>query len=120
MNRFRKRKRLTGFSDWLLDGASSSQNAESSRINALFGIAVALTWPTVFNVFLGQMESITHPQGYDRLFQVLDHAIDRQNKVEHATVWFFVDQVLLIHMWSAGFQSLLKTPNTHTKIRETM
>jgi Peptidase U49 len=91
--------------DWLLDGASSSQNAESSRINALFGIAVALTWLTVFNVFLGQMESVTHPQGYDRLFQVLDHAIDPQNKVEHAMVWFFVDQMLLIHMWSAGFNS---------------
>ena len=89
--------------DWLLDGASSSQNAESSRINALFGIAVALTWLTVFNVYLGQMESVTHPQGYDRLFQVLDYAIDRQNEVEHDMVWYFVDQMLLIHMWSAGF-----------------
>ncbi len=89
--------------DWLLDGASSSQNAESSRINTLFGIAVALTWVTVFNVFLGQVDTVTHPQGYDRLYQILDHAIDRQNEVEHAMVWFFVDQMLRIHMWSAGF-----------------
>jgi len=89
--------------DWLMDSASSSQNAESSRINALFGIAIALIWLTVFNVYLGQMESSTHPQGYDRLFQVLDYALDRPNKAEHDIIWFFVVEMLRIHMWSAGY-----------------
>ncbi|MGA2705715.1 MAG: phage exclusion protein Lit family protein [Isosphaeraceae bacterium] len=104
--------------DWLLDGASSSQNAESSRINALFGIAIALTWVTVFNVFLGQMKRVTHPQGYDRLFQVLEHAIDRQNEVEHDRVWFFVDQMLLIHMRSAGFNFTQDAKHTYADPRD--
>jgi hypothetical protein len=89
--------------DWLLDGASSSRNAEASRTNALFGVAIALIWVTVFNVFLGQMETATHPQGYDRLFQILDQTIDRQNKDEHVMVWYFVVEMLRIHMWSAGY-----------------
>ena len=104
--------------DWLLHGASSSQKARSSRINALFGIAIALTWVTVFNVFLGQMKGVTHPQGYDRLFQVLDYAIDRQNGVEHARVWFFVEQMLLIHMWSAGFSFAQDTKHTYEDPRD--
>ncbi len=104
--------------DWLVDGASSYQNAESSRINALFGIAIALTWVTVFNVFLGQMKTETHPQGYDRLFQVLEHAIDRQNGVEHAMVWFFVEQMLLKHMWSAGFSFFQGSKHTYEDPRD--
>ncbi len=89
--------------DWLLEGAHTSKDAESSRANALFGIAIALIWLTVFNVYLGQMESSTHPQGYDRLFQVLEYALDRPNEAEHDIIWFFVVEMLRKHMWSAGY-----------------
>ena len=89
--------------DWLLEGAHTSKDAESGRVNAVFGIAIALIWLTVFNVYLGQMESSTHPQGYDRLFQVLDYALDRPNEAEHDIIWFFVVEMLRIHIWSAGY-----------------
>lgn len=53
------------------------------RLNRLLGVAVAELWLTVFNVFLGRQESNTHPEGYDRLFQVLDQYVDRGDDEEY-------------------------------------
>lgn len=90
--------------EWISDSASgSSGDVEADRLNALFGIAVALLWQTVFNVYFGQKESRTHPQGYDRLSQVLDQVIDWSNEEEHQMVWYFVSTMLFMHMWSAGY-----------------
>jgi Peptidase U49 len=88
--------------DWLLEAATQKET-QASRLNALFGISVALLWLTVFNVFLGRRQSSTHPEGYDRLFQVLDRGIDPNDEIEHQMVWFFISTMLLCHMWAAGF-----------------
>lgn len=90
--------------EWLSEAAfSSSGDVEADRLNALFGIAVALLWLTVFNVYFGPKKSTTHPEGYDRLSQVLDQVIDWGNEEEHQMVWYFVSTLLFIHMDSAGF-----------------
>ena len=87
--------------DWLLDAPSVSV---ARRLNCLLGMAIALLWLTVFNVFLGPGHSKTHPRGYDRLFQVLDLAISADDEVESITVWEFVSRLLFVHMDTAGFQ----------------
>jgi hypothetical protein len=89
--------------EWMSDAATDSDNEEFDRLSALYGIAVALLWLTVFNFYFGQQQSTTHPESYDRLFQVLDGVIDPTNDDEQRMVWFFVARMLLIHMWSAGF-----------------
>ena len=90
--------------EWLLDAASEKHpNPEARCLHVLFGVSVALLWLTVFNVFLGQSESESHPEGYDRLFQVLDRGIDPADHAESPMVWYFVSTLLFIHMDSAGF-----------------
>jgi hypothetical protein len=88
--------------DWLLDSRSFGA-PDPHRMNVLIGMAVALLWLTVLNVYLGPHENETHPEGYDRLFQVLDHAINRDNENESSIVWFFVSNLLFVHMDNAGF-----------------
>lgn len=89
--------------EWMSDAATDTENEEFDRLAALYGIAVALLWLTIFNCYFGQQKSTTHPEAYDRLFQVLDQVIDPNNGDEHNMVWFFVARMLSIHMWSAGF-----------------
>jgi hypothetical protein len=90
--------------DWLLQAAVEKQgNPQAGRLNVLFGISVALLWLTVFNVFLGRRQSSTHPEGYDRLFQVLDRGIDQTDETEHQMIWYFVSTMLFSHMWAAGY-----------------
>lgn len=91
--------------EWMSEAAlASSGDVHADRLIALFGIAVALLWLAVFNVYFGQRESKTHPQGYDRLSQVLDQVIDWSNDDEHQMVWYFVSIMLFIHMWSAAYE----------------
>ena len=100
--------------EWMSEAAfSSSGDVEGDRLSAMFGIAVALLWLTVFNVFFGQQEATTHPEGYDRLYQVLDHTIGWGNRDEHQIVWYFVSLMLFIHMWAAGFDFDEKTDAIH-------
>src|SRR5829696_7816079 len=52
--------------EWLLgDAADSSEERKVDRLCALIGIALALLWLTIFNVYLGQKNAPTHPEGYD-------------------------------------------------------
>jgi len=83
--------------DWLIEGT------QEGRLPVLFGISVALLWLTVFDVFLGPQQGSTHPEGYDRLFQVLDRSIDRNDENEHQMTWDFVSIMLFVHMRCAGF-----------------
>lgn len=91
--------------EWLSEAAfsSSSENMEGNRLSALLGIAVALLWLTVFNFYFGMKKSKSHPEGYDRLYQVLEQVIDQGNEDEHKLVWWVVATLLFIHMDSAGF-----------------
>ena len=89
--------------EWMSNAATDSGNAEFDRLAALYGIATALLWLTVFNFYFGQKQSITHPEGYDRLFQVLDQVIDSSDDDEYQMVWYFVSTMLFLHMWSAGY-----------------
>jgi len=91
--------------EWMLESAADSavDEREFNRHCALFGMAVALLWLTIFNVFFKQREVNTHPEGYDRLFQVLDHVIDRSDEQEYLAVWQSVATMLFIHMESASF-----------------
>lgn len=84
--------------DWLLDG-----NDGSGRLIAIFGIASALLWLTVTNVFFGQLESDSHPQSYDRLFQTLDHCLTEESIDNYDFVWDFVSRFLFLHMDAAGY-----------------
>lgn len=86
--------------EWLTD--FGQRNVD--RMGALLGTALALLWLTIFNVFLGRRQSETHPEGYDRLFQVLDQIIDTSNELECLAVWEFVRRMLRAHMSSAGFE----------------
>lgn len=92
--------------EWMMESASRSatDQQEFDRLCALFGTSVALLWLTVFNVYFGRMESNSHPEGYDRLFQVLDQVIDRENSLEFEAVWQSIATLLFIHMRSAGYE----------------
>jgi hypothetical protein len=84
---------------WLLDDLSTRS---PRRVNCLLGIATALLWPTIFNVYLGPNDGITHPNAYDRLFQVLDQHVDGEIEEEVNLVWDFVEKMLYIHMEHAA------------------
>lgn len=91
--------------EWMSEAASGvvDDSVEDKRLRVLVGIGVALLWLTLFNVYLGPSNSKTHPEGYNRLFQVLDHIIDSNSEAENRGVWFVVLMTMLAHMWSAGF-----------------
>jgi hypothetical protein len=88
---------------WLIDGTSSDGQAERRRLSALFGISVALLWPTLANVYLGRHGGSTHPEPYDRLFHTLDQFVDRSNDLEYSGVWHFVATMLYLHMDNARY-----------------
>ena len=90
---------------WLLESASHGNNRRTSRVGSLLGVSVGLLWLTVFNVFLGDSTSSTHPEGYERLSQVLDAVIDPNDKDEQELVWNFISLMLFMHMEAAGFDS---------------
>lgn len=83
----------------LLEGASSLR-----RINTLFAISIALLWLTVFTVYLGKHSGKTHPQDYDRLFQILNQVLDPSDATEYLVVWNFVAEMLHVHMHNAGIE----------------
>lgn len=85
--------------DWLINSPGSSP---VHRLNCLYGVAVALLWETLYNVFFGRRESNTHPEGYDRLFQTLDRAIDQTDEKEGILVWELVSRMLFTHMETSG------------------
>ena len=87
--------------EWLLD---SPELSKARRLNCLLGMAIALLWLTVFNVYLGPGDNRIHPSGYDRLFQVLYQTICPDDEVESVMVWEFVSRMLFVHMDNAGFQ----------------
>jgi hypothetical protein len=90
--------------EWLLEAASNNQsNSRARRLNVLFGMLIALLWPTVFNIYLGRSQMSSHPQAYDRLFQVLDYGVDPTNDEESLMLWYLASSLLFIHMDSAGF-----------------
>jgi hypothetical protein len=91
--------------EWMKEAAADASDDERDfdRYCTLFGTAVAYLWLTIFNVFFGRKESNTHPEGYDRLFQVLDHVIDRSDEDEYEAVWQFIATMLFIHMDSADY-----------------
>ena len=89
---------------WLLDAADDSSKAQIRRINVLFGIAVALLWITVLNVYLGPQQSSTHPEAYDRLFQVMDEFVDSTDIEESSMVWYLVANSLFVHMDHAKYE----------------
>jgi hypothetical protein len=91
--------------EWLAEAASDSRadEREFDRLCALFGISVALLWLTIFNVYFGRRNATTHPEGYDRLFQVLDQVIDPGDEQEYLVIWDSVATMLFIHMGSAGY-----------------
>jgi Peptidase U49 len=90
--------------EWLLESATKpDREIQATRLNVLFGVSVALLWLTVFNVFLGPQRGSTHPEGYDRLFQVLDSCIDQSEEMEYQAIWYFVSTMLFIHMDCANY-----------------
>ena len=91
--------------DWMTAAASPSSGSdrETDPLCAVFGIAIALLWLTVINVYFGRTKSKTHPEGYDRLFQVLDRIINPDDEEEYSAVWQSVCTLLFIHMRAAGY-----------------
>jgi len=89
---------------WLCDGASMLESgSDVHRLIVLYGISNGLLWLTNYNIFLGQKGAQSHPEPYDRLFQVLDSVIDVTDEEESLMVWYFVARLLTIHMLAAGF-----------------
>jgi hypothetical protein len=89
--------------DWLLD-STQQKLPMHRRINILNGMSIALIWITVRNIYLGPTDSDTHPEGYDRLFQVLDHAINPGDEIESSMAWYFVMIILFVHMDNADYE----------------
>jgi hypothetical protein len=87
--------------EWLMRSPLAALPERSIR---LFGIAVALLWLTVADVFLGPQQSDTHPAGYDRLYQALDLVVDRNDENEELLVWHFVADMLLCCLHAANIQ----------------
>jgi len=86
--------------EWLID---SLQNKLSKRMASLYGIAIALLWLTVRDIFLGPQQSSNHPPGYDRLFQVLNQVVDN-NTDEEELVFHFLKYILFCHIDSTGIE----------------
>lgn len=86
---------------WLLDDDSASTGR---RLSCLFGIATALLWPTVSVIYFGLRQCETHPEPYDRLFQVLEQSINPTSEAQSLGVWDLVGQILFIHMHHVGFE----------------
>jgi hypothetical protein len=94
---------------WLVEAASSERGSEEhSRLTVLFGISIALLWLTVRNVYLDCDESSTHPQPFERLYQVLNQYVDPANELEYGAVWHFISTMLYIHMENAGYEFRLE------------
>jgi hypothetical protein len=88
---------------WLLEGVStSSDNEAPDRISLLVGIALALLWLTIQEVFLGPQQSHSHPPSFARLMRVLDKHVDAQNQAEWTVIWDFVGTLLFFHVCAAG------------------
>ncbi len=90
--------------EWLIHASGRSNLEDFDRQMALFGIATALLWLTIRNVYFGQTGAASHPDGYDRLYQVLEHVIDIHDESENAGVWDFVSHMLRIHMQAAEYE----------------
>jgi len=92
--------------EWMADATAflKADGQELVRFCAVYGIMIALLWLTIFNVFLGPAETETHPEGYDRLFQVMDQVINKNDdEEEYLALWQSVTTMLVIHMTSAGY-----------------
>ncbi|MDB5350145.1 MAG: hypothetical protein JWN86_1392 [Planctomycetota bacterium] len=63
-----------------------------------FGIAVALTWLTTLDVYLGPNEGNTHPPAYDRLSQVIGQYACDDDDPACETTWAFIYSILIIHL----------------------
>jgi hypothetical protein len=86
--------------EWLTDLSQKPID----RMANLFGIAIALLWTTVFDIFFWPRQSETHPPGYDRLYQVLDQVVDINNDNEKLLIWDFVSRILFAHCRAAKIQ----------------
>src|SRR5262249_17961620 len=84
--------------DWLLDGAPNEK-----RVEGLVGILAALLWIAVRNVFFGAREPVRHPNPGERLYQLIDHALESSDDDEALAIWHFVERWLFIHMGAAGY-----------------
>jgi hypothetical protein len=87
--------------EWLTD---ASQMQSIDRLANLYGIAVALLWPTLYDAFFGPRQSETQPPGHERLYQVLDQSIDRSNGDEGLLIWDSLSRILSMHCDAAGIQ----------------
>jgi hypothetical protein len=91
--------------DWLLEGASRSTKApQSNCCHIPVGIAVALLWLTIHNIFLGPRQTKTHPEGYNRLFQIVEHTLDADDQQKSSMVWEIVARLLCPHMATAKIE----------------
>jgi len=75
------------------------------RKKRLLGVSLGLTWLTLFEIYLGPKQSLTHPASYDRLFQVLDRLMDSRDQStegEDNWVWSWVQVQLLLHLRNRG------------------
>ncbi len=100
---------------WLLE---CPQVSVARRVNCLLGIATALMWLTVFNVYFGPSQNGTHPQAYDRLFQTLDHCIDKTSDKERLVVWGLQSRLLFAHMDTAEIE--IDWPRMQSEPRDQM
>lgn len=64
------------------------------------GVATALGWLTAPNVYLGTPTPNSHPAAYNRLYQVLEHALPD----EEEDTWLFVQVVLILHLMNRGIE----------------
>jgi Peptidase U49 len=76
--------------EWLMDLIRENP---IKRIRNLFGIAIALLWITVFDVFFWPRQK--YQSGYDRLYNVLDQVIDSSNDDEELLIWDFISRILM-------------------------
>jgi hypothetical protein len=86
---------------WLLEAPGITR---VDRLNCLFAVTITMMWLTVLNVYLGPSESQTHPESYERLYDLLDAFIDERSEDERLVVWDFTARTLFVHVDNAGIE----------------
>lgn len=80
---------------WLLE---DTKGTERRQLERRLGVATALIYLAVTDVYLPGAHGDDYPPGYDRLFQTLSQYFYEHDEEESEQVWVFVSICLMLHI----------------------
>ncbi len=93
--------------EWIVGGLDQEQDKFKQRG---IGIALALLWLAVIEVYTGPIASKSHPAGFERLYLILEHFVLDPRHL----IWAFTSTVLQIHTASREGYDPAKRPHHET------